>query len=174
MLAVPDQRKYADFRDYVIMTVLLDTLCRINEVLSLKKDDIDYTVLTISISPEIAKSRKGRVVPIQKRTARLIKELIAETDFFDSEYVFLANFGEKMHTNHFRKRLTKLAVEAGIKKKVYPHLLRYTGATMFLESGGDIRHLQIILGHADLRMTMKYTHLSSKSILKQSQPQHLL
>jgi len=45
--------------------------------------------------------------------------------------------------------------------------LRHTAATLFLEKGGDIRHLQMILGHADMRMVMRYTHLSTNSIASQ-------
>ncbi|ADC48974.1 site-specific integrase [Alkalihalophilus pseudofirmus OF4] len=167
LMSVPYHRKYADFRDYVIMTFLLDTMCRINEVCTLRKRDIDFKDNTVHIRAEITKTRKGRHVPFQKRTARLLKELIKEVDVFDSEYIFLSNYGEQLEPNHFRSRLKGFAKKAGIERNVHPHLFRHTGATMFLEAGGDIRHLQLILGHADLRMTTRYTHVSGKSIAKQ-------
>ncbi len=167
LLAAPDQRKYPDFRDYVVMHVLIDTMARINEVLTLSLRDVDFSDMTIVIRSKIAKSRKPRIIPIQKKTARLLKELIAEIGEFESEFIFLSNYGERLTTNHFRKQLNKFATIAGIKKNVHPHLFRHTGATMFLESGGDIRHLQMLLGHADLRMVTRYTHLTKQALIKQ-------
>ncbi|MEH6948303.1 tyrosine-type recombinase/integrase [Bacillus sp. JJ634] len=167
LLNTPNQRNYADFRDYVIMNVLIDTMARINEVLSLKISDVDLTNRTITLHPKMVKTRKGRFLNISKLTARLLRELLTEVAEFESEYIFLANYGEALAPNHFRHRLAKYAKVAGIKKKVHPHLFRHTAATLFLENGGDIRSLQIILGHSDLRMTMKYTHLSRKAVTLQ-------
>lgn len=105
-------------------------------------------------------------MPMQRRTANLLQELLEDSKDFESEYVFLANYGEPLTANHFRHRLRQYAQEAGIGR-VHPHLFRHTGATMFLENGGDIRHLQMILGHADLRMILRYTHLSNNAIVRQ-------
>ncbi|MCK6256801.1 tyrosine-type recombinase/integrase [Fictibacillus sp. KIGAM418] len=168
LLAAPNQRRYAGFRDACLLALLIDSMCRINEALNLKKTDIDFASSTINIRAEIAKSRKSRILPIQKRTARLLKELIEEVACFNSEYVFLANYGEPLTANHFRKQLRQYAEKAGITQRIiHPHLLRHTGATMFLEAGGDIRHLQMLLGHSDLRMVLRYTHLSKQSLIAQ-------
>lgn len=98
----------------------------------------NFSTKVITVRATIAKSRKARIVPIKK-----------------------------MKRNHFRKRLRQYAEAAGITKNVHPHLFRHTGATMFLEAGGDIRHLQMLLGHADLRMVMRYTHLSKQALINQ-------
>lgn len=79
----------------------------------------------------------------------------------------MTNYGEPMNRNHFRKQLKKYAEVAEISKNVHPHLFRNTGATMFLEAGGVILHLQMLLGHADLRMVMRYTHLSKQALINQ-------
>lgn len=164
LLSAPDQRTYAGFRDYVTMNVLLDTFGRIGEVLALRKQDIDLSLGTVSFIAENVKTRRGRHVPILKRTARLLAELIEECADFDSDYVFLANYGERISYDQFRRRLIQHAKTAGIDIRVHAHLFRHTAATMFLENGGEIRHLAKILGHTDLRMTMRYTHLSDESI----------
>lgn len=164
LIEAPDQRQYASFRDYVAILVMIDTMARVSEVLSLTINDIDLNVKEVVFRAEITKTRRGRIVPIQSRTARLLKELLAEVAEFESEYVFLANYGEPLQPNHFRKQLRKYAQQAGIKKRVHPHLIRHSAATIFLEGGGNLRYLQSLLGHADLRMTSKYTHLSRKSI----------
>lgn len=167
LLAAPDQRTYAGFRDYVAMNVLLDTFGRIGEVLSLKRTDVDLALGTVTFAAENVKTRTGRHVPILKRTARLLTDLIEECEEFDSEFIFLANYGDRITYDQFRRRLKHHAVTAGIDIRIYPHLFRHSAATMFLENGGEIRHLAKILGHKDLRMTMRYTHLSDKSVREQ-------
>ncbi len=167
LLNTPNQRRYSDFRDYVLMNVLLDSFLRINEALSLKASDIDTEAGVLTIRSETSKSRRTRLIPIQKSTLKLLQELISENDDFETDYIFLANYGEPMEANHFRKRLKQFVTKAGIEKRVHPHLFRHTGATLFLEAGGDIRHLQLILGHKDLRMVLKYTHLSNQALKNQ-------
>lgn len=168
LLNVPNQRHYAEFRDFVLMNYLIDGMSRISEALGLRYSDVDFVARTVTIPAGIAKSRKARIIPLQPTTSRLLKELITEnrTDF-DSDYIFLTNYGEPITRDHFRKRLNEYAKKAGITKNVHPHLFRHTAATMFLESGGDIRHLQLLLGHADLRVVLRYTHLSKESLINQ-------
>ena len=164
LLNAPDQRRYAEFRDYVAMVVMIDTMARVSEVLSLTVNDVDLEAKEVVFKSEVTKTRRGRIVPIQSKTARLLKELLVEVREFDSEYIFLSNYGEPLTPNNFRKRLLKYAEIAGIKKRVYPHLLRHSAATIYLESGGNLRYLQAILGHVDQRMTSRYTHLSKTSV----------
>lgn len=164
LLSAPKQRDYASFRDYVVMHVLIDTMARTGEIVSLRKSDINLQSKEIILRPEVVKTRVGRIIPIQDRTVRLLRELLAEVSDFESEYVFLANYGEPLTTNHFRLRLKKHAKAAGIKKNIYPHLLRHSAATIYLEGGGNLRYLQALLGHTDQRMTSRYTHLSRSSI----------
>lgn len=168
LLNVPNQRHYAEFRDYVLMNVLIDGMMRISEALGLRHSDVDFATKTVTIPATIAKSRKARTIPLQPQTLRLLKELITENKAdFDNDHIFLANYGEPITRDHFRKRLNEYARRAAITKNVHPHLFRHTAATMFLESGGDIRHLQLLLGHADLRVVLRYTHLSQASLAHQ-------
>lgn len=136
-------------------------------MLSLTVNDIDFSAKVITVQTTLAKSRKARIVPIKNTTSNLLKDLIKENEEFEMDYIFLTNYGEPMDRNHFRKRLKKYAEAAEITKNVHPHLFRHTGATMFLEAGGDIRHLQMLIGHTDLRMVMLYTHLSKQALINQ-------
>lgn len=157
LLNAPDKRKYSNFRNYVVLNLLIDGMLRIDEALTLRKQYVNIKAGQVKLRKEIVKTRKGRTVPITKRTAKLIQELISETEEFDSDYVFLSNYGDRLTPNHFRHQLKKYAKRANITKRIHPHLLRHTGATLFLEEGGSERHLQIILGHSDGRMTAHYT-----------------
>lgn len=157
LLEVPDRRSYAEFRDFVLMNLLLDSMIRINEALTLRQEDVSFVDNTITIRGVVSKNRRSRILPIQSRTAKLLKELIKEVEEFDSKYIFLANYGEPLTANHFRNRLRIYSKKAGLDFIVHPHLFRHTGATMFLENGGDVRYLQILLGHKDLRTVIRYT-----------------
>ncbi|MED1202550.1 tyrosine-type recombinase/integrase [Heyndrickxia acidicola] len=168
LLKVPNTRYYPDFRDYVLMHLLIDGMMRISEALGLTVNDFDFHNRTVIIPAGIAKNRKSRVVPLEQRTMRLVKELYEENRVdFDNEYLFLTNYGEPMGRDRFGKRLKDFAIQAGITKNVHPHLFRHTSATLFLEAGGDLRHLQMILGHSDLRVIIRYTHLSSQALKNQ-------
>lgn len=168
LLDSPDKNTFTGFRDYVLMTLLFDTMTRISEAISFKVSDVDFSNNTVTVRAAIAKNRKSRIIPIQQQTAKLLNELILENEDFDNDYIFLGNYGEQLTSNHFRNQLRRHYVSsAGIKKNVHPHLFRHTAATMFLEAGGDIRHLQLMLGHTDLRMVMRYTHLSNKALKEQ-------
>jgi integrase/recombinase XerD len=118
LLSVPNRRSYAGVRDYVIMNVLLDGFLRIGEALSIRKDDIDFTSGTINLSSRITKNRRSRIVPISKPTVNLIVELIAENEDFASDYVFLANYGEAITRDQFRRRLNEHVAAAGINTRI--------------------------------------------------------
>ncbi|WP_426867616.1 tyrosine-type recombinase/integrase [Bacillus cereus] len=133
LLDAPNKRSYSDFRDYVIMNLLLDTFLRISEALSLTVNDIDFSTKVITVRATIAKSRKVRIVSIKNTSANLLKDLIKKNKEFETDHVFVTNYGEHMDCNHFQKRLKKYAEESGITKRLYPHLFRHTGATMFLK-----------------------------------------
>lgn len=167
LMAVPDQRSYAGFRDTVAMNLLLDSFARIGEIITLKRSDIDFKTRTLYLDEKIVKTRQGRHVSITARTAKMLAELLIETEEFGSEYVFLANHGEPLTDDQFRRRLKMHAEAAGVNIRVYPHLFRHTAATIFLENGGEARHLAKILGHRDLRMVMRYTHLADRSVQSQ-------
>ncbi|MEJ9160939.1 tyrosine-type recombinase/integrase [Paenibacillus graminis] len=164
MLAAPDQRTYVGFRDFVLMNVLLDSFARISEVVTLDEDSVDTVHGSIYINEKIAKSRKGRTIPIQKRTARLIAELRKECADFGTELIFCTNYGGKLTDDRVRERLKEYAEKAGVNINVHPHLFRHTAATMFLANGGSEIYLQKLMGHADLRMLEKYAHPSAESI----------
>ena len=74
-------------------------------------------------------------------------------------FVFINHKTGKPITS-IRKSLQNLAESAGIKERVYPHLLRHSAATQMIAEGSDIRKVQGFLGHQDITMTQKYTHIA--------------
>lgn len=167
LIEAPNRSTYAGYRDYTILHILTDAMLRIGELTRLKERNFDFSGKTVTIPASIAKSRRTRTIPLSPVTLRLVKDLIRNNEDFDTEYVFLANYGEPLDGDHFRKRLNEYANKAKITKNVYPHLLRHTAATLFLENGGETSHLKLLLGHADVRMIQRYVHLSDNSLKRQ-------
>ncbi|OMF21861.1 tyrosine-type recombinase/integrase [Paenibacillus sp. FSL H8-0259] len=167
LLSVIDRSTYAGFRDYVLITVLIDSSARIGEVVILDEPDVDFKRGLLFFSENTVKTRRARRVPITKRTVRLLRELISENADFETNHIFLANYGLRLSINQFRQRLKKHARNAGLELNVHPYLFRHTSATLFLENGGDVHHLARTMGHVDIRMTSRYVHLSEKSIKAQ-------
>ena len=73
-------------------------------------------------------------------------------------------------TRNVQKIIKKTALRANINKKITPHSLRHSFATHLLESGTDIRMIQVLLGHASLNTTEQYTHVSSTELKKVKSP----
>jgi integrase/recombinase XerD len=160
-----DKSWYSEFRAYVLIHVLLDTFGRINEVLSIRKQDIDFEKHAITF--QNTKNGKIRIVPITKKTVKILQELIEETEDFNSEYVFLTHHGNPLKPDSARKHFRDLLKRAGIKKRVYFHLFRHTASEMFLRQNGSVRVLQKILGHSELTTTSRYAHVLDSTIKEQ-------
>lgn len=167
LLGVMDKSYYTVYRDYVLTILLLDTMLRVTEAVSLKYDDINRESGVIIVRASIAKSRKSRAVPVSDRTLRLLDELMKENDHqYRSSYVFATGEDSFYDRHTYNQRLKNYAASAHIRKNVHPHLFRHTAATSWLENGGGMEELRMILGHSKYDMVKRYAHVSSKSIVK--------
>jgi len=160
-------KSFKYFRDTVLLHLLIDGMLRITEALLLSRDDIDQVNKTILIRSVNAKSRKSRIIPLSNKTYRLLNQLLDENEAFEGEtdnLVFLSLSGRMLNKNNVLRDLKKWAKEAGIKKRFYLHLIRHSVATEYLRSSGDVESLRKILGHADLRTVLIYSHLADSTI----------
>ncbi len=80
--------------------------------------------------------------------------------------IFISQRGEKYNKRTIQQIIKSASKKAGLKKNVTPHTLRHSFATHLLESGADIRYIQQLLGHKDLKTTQIYTHVANKDIKK--------
>ena len=143
----------------LIIKLLYGCGLRVSEIVSLKKEDIDFNESLIKI--KLAKGRKDRFVKIPSS----IKEELENYCKFEKEkYLFESNRGGKLTKDTIQKIIQNSAKKAKIKKRVYPHLLRHSFATHLLEQGTDLRIIQKLLGHSDIKTTQIYTHISQASI----------
>jgi site-specific recombinase XerD len=131
---------------------------RRSELLNLKPSDIDSSREVLRVVN--GKGKKTREVPIHKSVISLLREYFIQ--YRPQIYLFEGwKPGKAYSPTSFSKILQRSAQEIGLRKKVYPHLLRHTFATHMLERGINIRRLQMILGHNTLKTTSIYLHLAN-------------
>ena len=154
MIAITDNIKHK-----LILKILYGCGLRVSEIVGLKKSDLDFLQKLIHI--KLAKGKKDRFVKIPES---LIDELKSYCILNNSEILFPSNRKGKLTTATIQAIVENSAKKANIKKRVYPHLLRHSFATHLLENGTDLRIIQKLLGHSDIKTTQIYTQISQASI----------
>ena len=134
------------------------TGARLNEIINLRWEDLDFERELIYL--KITKGDKERVVFLHDNLKKIIKYFNLEKEGL----IFSSNQGKKYNKRTVQKIVKDAARKAGVKKKITTHALRHSFATHLLESGADIRHIQQLLGHKDLKTTQIYTHVANKEI----------
>ena len=163
VLAQADPSTLVGLRTRAIMELLYSTGLRRAEALNLYLSDLDRERLVVLVRK--GKGNKDRFVPIGERALAWIDKYLAEARprlLRDptQPLVFITSRGRKVHPNDLSSRVRRYMNKAGVDKKGSCHLFRHTAATLMLDAGADIRHLQDILGHENLSTTQIYTHVS--------------
>ncbi len=143
----------------LILKILYGCGLRVSEIVSLKKEDINFQEGLIHI--RLAKGKKDRFVNLPKS---LKEDVESYCRLNNSDILFPSNRGGKLTTATIQAIVEKSAEKAGIQKNVYPHLLRHSFATHLLEQGTDLRLIQKLLGHSDIKTTQLYLQVSQQSI----------
>ena len=151
----------------LLLMLVYSSGLRVSEVVALKKEHIDLSRKIIYI--RLGKGRKDRNTLLSEKAAGFIEEYY---EFFNIDKWL---FPGQPVTRHLTIRsaqsiFDKAIRRAGITKKITIHGLRHTFATHLLESGTDIRYIQTLLGHANLRTTERYTHVAKRSVLNIKSP----
>jgi site-specific recombinase XerD len=139
---------------------------RVSEVVNIRVNDIDIAGLTIHIKE--AKGKKDRISVFPEKIAADIKSLIAGKK--GSDFIFESNRGGELTTSSLQKIFYKALKKAGIRKNATFHSLRHSFATHLLENGVDVRYVQELLGHQNIRTTQIYTKVTNPSIKKIKSP----
>jgi integrase/recombinase XerC len=143
-------------RDRALLELLYSSGLRVSELCALRWSDLDLEDCLVTV---FGKGSKTRVVPVGSHAVKALAEWRQAAAGGPGTPVFPGRAGKPISTRAVQLRLRQLAQQQGIWKRVYPHLLRHSFASHMLESSGDLRSVQELLGHADIATTQIYTHL---------------
>jgi integrase/recombinase XerD len=167
VLQQPNVQDVLGLRDRTLLETLYSTGMRRLELSRLRIDDLDLERGTVFIRS--GKGNKDRIIPLGARAALWLRKYLDESrpslasDPGDKT-VFLSNAGEAFSLDHLSTLVRMYIAAANIGKQGSCHLFRHTMATLMLEGGADIRFIQAMLGHADLKTTQIYTQVAIRQL----------
>ena len=148
-----------ELRDKALMELFYSSGLRLSEVAALSWDQLDLPSALVTVR---GKGNKQRMVPVGKKArAALEAWRVAWRELapFGEPSVFVSRTGRPLSVRSIQARISHWAKRQGLPQHVHPHLLRHSFASHLLESSGDLRAVQELLGHADIATTQVYTHL---------------
>jgi integrase/recombinase XerD len=163
---------FAQWRVHALVSTILDTGCRIEEVLTARVADFDFDNLLLTV---YGKGSKERRVPfgIELRKVLFRFGQLKERQGVGSELMFPAREGGRWEQRNALRSYYCLLTRLGLPRSGF-HRLRHTFATQYLRNGGDVVRLSIILGHSEVGTTMKYFHLLTEDLQRPHQSLSIL
>jgi integrase/recombinase XerC len=155
-----------EVRDRAIMELLYSSGLRLAELLSVKLADLDLAEGLVTVT---GKGRKTRIVPVGRHALKALaawlkaRSLLAKPE---DTTVFVGGKGGPLSPRTLQARLKRWGRAQGVQQGVHPHLFRHSFASHLLESSGDLRAVQELLGHANISTTQVYTHLDFQHLAK--------
>ncbi|MFT4179408.1 MAG: tyrosine recombinase XerC [Thermomonas sp.] len=143
-------------RDRALLELFYSSGLRLSEVCALRWHDLDFEGGLVTV---LGKGSKQRIVPVGSHARNALQAWRAESGGADDAHVFPGRGGKRISPRAIQLRMKQLALRQGVLKRIHPHLLRHSFASHVLESSGDLRGVQELLGHADIATTQIYTHL---------------
>lgn len=150
-------------RDRALLELLYSSGLRVAELCGVRWRDLDVVDGMLRVT---GKGSKTRIVPVGAKALDALAALREQDAPGEADPLVRAARGGPLTPNGVRARLKRRAGEQGIWKRVYPHLLRHSCASHLLESSGDLRAVQELLGHADIGTTQIYTHLDFQHLAR--------
>ncbi|MBA7496370.1 Tyrosine recombinase XerC [subsurface metagenome] len=154
-------RLFSAKRDYAILNLFYSSGIRLKELVNLNLNDIDFKRGIVNV---LGKGNKEREATLTNEAIRILKNYLKARNLWKgnkSKAIFLSRTGTRITKMNIQRNIERYGKEAGITKKVTPHMLRHSIATHFLNAGMDIRRIQGFLGHKSLASTQIYTSLIS-------------
>lgn len=145
-------------RDRTMLEVMYGGGLRLSELVNIDCRHLDLDVGEVWVT---GKGSKDRRVPIGKTAVHWVEQWLSHRALLAAEEdaLFLSSRGKRISLRNVQKRFAEWGIKQGVSSHVHPHKLRHSFATHVLESSGDLRAVQELLGHASLSTTQIYTHL---------------
>jgi integrase/recombinase XerC len=171
MVGVTHKQDWVRLRDVALLTLIYGCGLRISEALNLTPKDLPVGATAITL---IGKGSKERMVPVlpQIHEALAGYKKACPFDLAPSEPLFRGLRGKPLQPAIFQKEIRYLRAALGLPDSATPHAFRHSFATHLLASGGDLRTIQELLGHADLSTTQRYTKIDHERLLSAYQKAH--
>lgn len=153
-------------RDLAMFELMYSSGLRLAELVGIDLADLDLSVGQVRVT---GKGGKVRDLPVGEHAVKAINKWLGYRRSLpgaDERAVFLSTRGRRIAPRTVQMRLKKLAESQGLDRDCYPHMLRHSFASHLLESSGDLRAVQELLGHADISTTQIYTHLDFQHLAK--------
>ncbi|TDB53340.1 MULTISPECIES: tyrosine recombinase XerC [Photorhabdus] len=152
-------------RDRTMLEVMYGAGLRLSELVGLDCLHLDLESGEVWVSGKGSKERK---VPLGQTAVEWLNRWLEMRELFEPEdnAVFISNSGRRISTRNVQKRFAQWGIRQGVNSHIHPHKLRHSFATHILESSGDLRAVQELLGHASLSSTQIYTHLDFQHLTK--------
>ncbi|WP_016760333.1 tyrosine-type recombinase/integrase [Leptospira weilii] len=167
ILSLPDVSDVFGLRDRAMLEVIYSTGIRRMELGNLSLSDIDFATNTLLVRE--GKGKKSRLIPISDRALGWVKKYLEKgrpvlSHNEEEKSLYLNKYGFKMDVNNITSLFSGYRKAAGVEKRQSVHIFRHTTATGMLDNGADIRHVQEMLGHANLSTTQIYTHVAIRKL----------
>ncbi len=154
-----DAENWLAQRDLAMMELTYSCGLRLSELIRLDLQDVN---LSRSEARVLGKGRKVRVLPVGRKAKRVLQDWLTVRAVHcgaGESALFITRRGTRLSPRNVQQRFKLWAFKQGLDSRLHPHALRHSFATHLLESSGDLRAVQELLGHADLSTTQVYTHL---------------
>ena len=153
-------------RDRALFELAYSSGLRLSELAGLDADRVDLATGEVRVW---GKGSKERIVPVGASALAAIRAWLtqrAEMPNADPKAMFVGRSGKRITPRAIERRLAEWAVRQGLSRHVHPHMLRHSFASHVLQSSGDLRAVQEMLGHASIASTQVYTHLDFQYLAK--------
>ena len=166
LLQMPDKGDQLTVRDCALMELLYSSGLRLAELIGLDVSSLDLKDGVVQV---LGKGRKARIVPVGRVAVRALRSWLQERPALarsDESALFVGRNGRRLGPRAVQARVALWARRQGLGVHVHPHLFRHSFASHLLESGGELRGVQELLGHADISTTQIYTHLDFQHLAR--------
>jgi integrase/recombinase XerC len=153
-------------RDHALVELLYSSGLRLAELVGLDLVDLDLKDRTVRV---LGKGRKSRIIPVGKKAVQALQRWSQERSALvkpAETAVFVGRNGRRLGARAVQLRVAAWARRRGLGVPVHPHLFRHSFASHLLESSGELRGVQELLGHADISTTQIYTHLDFQHLAR--------
>jgi integrase/recombinase XerC len=165
LMEIPDDDRLAT-RDKAIYELFYSSGLRLAELTSLAPADVNFSDATVRVT---GKGAKTRVVPVGSQALAALKKWLGKRAPLvkeGTEALFVNRNGTRLTARAIQYRMKQWALKLGLAANVHPHVLRHSFASHVLQSSGDLRAVQEMLGHASISTTQVYTHLDFQQLAK--------